>query len=115
MLIQRQFVYLADLNPRMGTEPGKVRPVAVLQSNLLNPTHPSTVVCPLTTKIVAGVTILRVHLKKGQAGLSQDSDILIDQIRAIDNRRFVKSLGKVPSSIFEKVLENIFIILDLKI
>ena len=115
MLIQRQFLYLADLNPRMGTEAGKLRPVIVLQSNLLNNTHPSTIICPLTTKIAVGVTILRVHLKKGQAGLSYDSDVLIDQIRAIDNRRFLKSLGRVSTSIFEKVLENILITLDLKI
>ena len=113
MLIQRQLVYLADLNPRRGTEPGKMRPVLVLQSNLLNKVHPSTVVCPLTSKIVPGVRVLRVHLKKNQAGLSRDSDVLIDQIRAIDNRRFTRLLGRVPDSIFEKVLENVRIILDL--
>src|SRR5206468_867894 len=115
MLIQRGFLYLADLNLRAGTEPGKVRPVLVLQSNLLNPTHPSTIVCPLTTKVIAGTEILRVHLKKGQASLSRDSDVLIDQLRAIDNRRFVRTLGKLPDSLFKKVLENILIILDLKI
>jgi len=113
MLIKRQWIYLADLNPRRGTEPGKMRPVLVLQSNLLNKVHPSTVVCPVTSKINFGVHILRVHLKENQAGLSRDSDILIDQIRAIDNRRFVRLLGKVPNFVFEKVLENVRIILDL--
>lgn len=106
-------MYLADLNPRRGTEPGKVRPVLVLQTNLLNDVHPSTIVCPTTTKLTPSVTILRVHLKSGQAGLSRDSDVLIDQIRAIDNRRFVKALGKVPDPTFDKILENLKILLDL--
>ena len=114
MKIQRQLVFLADLNPRVGTEPGKVRPVLVLQTNLLNGVHPSTIVCPLTTKVVLSADLLRVHLKKGQAGLSRDSDVLIDQVRAIDNRRFTKLLGRVPDSAFAQVLENILLILDLK-
>jgi mRNA interferase MazF len=113
MKIQRQLVYLADLNPRMGTEPGKVRPVVVLQSNLLNGIHPSTVICPITTRTVPSAEYLRVHLKKGQAGLSQDSDVLIDQVRAIDNRRFAKLLGKIPDAPFVRILENLLIVLDL--
>ena len=52
MTIKKFHLYLADLNPRMGTEPGKTRPVVVVQTDLLNTTHPSTLVCPLTTKVV---------------------------------------------------------------
>ena len=58
---------------------------------------------------------MRVHIKKGQAGLPHDSDVLLDQIRAIDNRRLLKILGKLPDSIFEKVLENVMTVLDLAI
>jgi mRNA interferase MazF len=43
-------LYVADLNPRFGTEPGKIRSVVVVQTDALNRFHPSTVVCPLTTK-----------------------------------------------------------------
>jgi len=46
MEIKKWRVYVANLDPRMGTEPGKVRPVVVVQTDLLNGTHPSTVVCP---------------------------------------------------------------------
>ncbi|HCL27480.1 MAG TPA: type II toxin-antitoxin system PemK/MazF family toxin, partial [Candidatus Latescibacteria bacterium] len=50
---QRGGIYLADLNPRRGTEPGKTRPVLVLQTDLLNGAgHPSTVVFPLTSRII---------------------------------------------------------------
>lgn len=88
-------VYTADLNPRFGTEPGKIRPVVVVQTNLLNEDHPSTIICPVTTKIKPEAAILRVHLKKGEAGLQQDSDIIVDQIRAIDNQRLRTHLGEI--------------------
>jgi mRNA interferase MazF len=88
-------VYTADLNPRFGTEPGKVRPVVVIQTNLLNDDHPSTIILPITTKVLPEVEILRIHLKKGEAGLEKDSDIIVDQIRFIDNKRFRDHLGEI--------------------
>jgi mRNA interferase MazF len=111
--MKRYEVWLADLDPRFGTEAGKTRPVVVVQTDLLNGKHLSTVVCPITTKVVAGLNRMRVHLTAGEAGLSADSDILVDQIRAIDNRRFVKKLGQLPAAAQTKLDENLKIILDL--
>lgn len=71
-------IYTADLNPGFGTEPGKIRPVLVVQTNLLNENHLSTIICPVTTKINPEIAILRVHLKKGEAGLERDSDIIVE-------------------------------------
>ena len=88
-------VYTADLNPCFGTELGKIRPVIVVQTNLLNESHPSTIVCPITTKVQPEADILRIHMKKGEAGLEHDSDVIVDQIRSIDNRRFIDHLGEV--------------------
>ncbi len=115
MSIKQFEVWLADLNPQVGTEPGKTRPVLVVQTNLLNKIpHPSTIVCPLTTNVKKNSEILRVHLKKGMAKLHQDSDIMIDQIRSIDNKRLVKKVGNLPRELIELVNENIQIILDLE-
>ncbi|MBI2119537.1 MAG: type II toxin-antitoxin system PemK/MazF family toxin [Elusimicrobia bacterium] len=111
--IKRGSVYLANLSPGSGTEPGKVRPVLVIQTDLLNKFHPSTIICPLTTNVIAESKILRVHIKKGQAGLDRNSDLLIDQIRAIDNKRFLKFLGHLPYPIFQKVIVNLIQILDI--
>jgi mRNA interferase MazF len=110
--IKKWNVYLADLNPRMGTEPGKARPVVVVQTDLLNNHHPSTIVCPLTTQIHPESNILRVHLPKGEAGLIERSDIMVDQLRAIDNRRFIKRLGMIRGASQEKLTESIQIILS---
>ena len=95
MEIKKWHVYLADLNPQRGTEPGKVRPVVVVQTDLLNGVHPSTVVCPLTTRVQPKARTLRVHLAVGEAGLGKASDVMVDQIRAVDNRRLLKSMGKI--------------------
>ena len=83
-------VWLADLDPRRGTEPGKRRPVLVVQSQaLLDAGHPSTIVVPLTSRLVDDAEPLRIRFPR-MAGLSQDSDLLVDQLRAIDNRQLVR-------------------------
>ena len=112
MEIRKWNVYLADLNPRSGTEPGKTRPVIVVQTDLLNDYHPSTIICPITTRVQPQSDILRVHLKKGEAGLTEKSDIMVDQLRAIDNRRFTKKLGMIGRLSQKKLAENIQIILN---
>ena len=110
----KQFeIWIADLNPRLGTESGKIRPVCIIQTNLLNNKHPSTIICPVTTNVSMESNILRIHLKKGQAGLKEDYDIMIDQIRAIDNRRLIKKIGEIPYHLMDKIKENIRIILDI--
>ena len=111
MKIEKFHTYAADLNPRFGTEPGKIRPVVVIQSDLLNNIHPSTVICPLTTKIHPESNILRVHIKKNECGLLQDSDILLDQMRAIDNRRFKTHLGELKPIHKKALVQNLKILI----
>ena len=113
MTPQQYEIWIADLNPQIGTEPGKIRPVIILQTDLLNKIHPSTLICPITTNIVSESDILRVHLPIGTSGINESCDILVDQIRAIDNKRLVKKTGKIPQPIIEKLKENIKIIFDL--
>ena len=106
-------IWLADLNPQIGTEAGKVRPVVIVQTNFLNEiNHPSTIICPITTKLNNDSSILRIRIAKGNCGLDQNSDIMIDQIRAIDNSRLVKKIGFVTSEIKIKIKENIINVLD---
>jgi len=115
MPIKQFEVWIADLNPQIGTEPGKTRPVVVIQTDLLNKIpHPATIICPVTTKVKKSSEILRVHLKKGTANLQQACDIMIDQIRAIDNKRLTRKIGVLPEGLIEKVKENIQIVLDLE-
>ena len=111
MAVKRFDIWLADLNPRQGTEPGKTRPVVVVQTDLLNDFHPSTIVCPVTSKVNAEVQLLRVHLKKGQ--IDKASDILVDQIRAIDNRGLIKRLGRLTPEQTVALKANLRVVLDI--
>lgn len=115
MPIKQFEIWIADLNPKIGTEPGKTRPVLVTQTNLLNKIpHPSTIICPITTNVKKDSEVLRVHLKKGTSNLHQSCDIMIDQLRAIDNKRLTKRLGMLPDELIVLVKENIQIVLDLE-
>lgn len=95
--MKEQFdIWLVNLNPARGTEPGKIRPAVVIQTNLLNQLdHPSTLICPITSQLSSEENILRVRVSKTETGLEQDSEVLVDQIRALDNRRFLEKLGKL--------------------
>ena len=113
MSFKQYEIWVADLNPQMGTESGKIRPVLIVQTDLLNNIpHLSTLVCPLTTNLTNGSSILRVSVRKGIANLHQDCDIMIDQIRAIDNKRLIAKIGNLPQPLIEKVKENILIIFN---
>jgi len=104
---RRGVLYLADLNPRRGTEPGKVRPALVIQTDLLNDAgHPSTWVLPCTTRL-AGENLLRVVLPRGIAGNREECEVMIDQSRAIDNRRLVRALRRLPAAILAGVVEKV--------
>ncbi|HET7119342.1 MAG TPA: type II toxin-antitoxin system PemK/MazF family toxin [Hanamia sp.] len=113
MKVKQYEIWIADLNPRFGTEAGKTRPVAIVQTDLLNKFHPSTIICPITTNVKPEAGILRIYLSKGSAKLKEDCDIMIDQIRSIDNKRFLKKIGELNQRQIDLIKENLAIILDL--
>lgn len=110
---ERGEVWLADLHPRRGTEPGKKRPVLIVQSQaLLDAGHPSTLIIPLTTNLVQDSEPLRIRVP-ASGRLRQASDLLIDQLRAIDNRRLIQGpLTRLSPALLRKVAEAIRDVLD---
>ena len=113
MTAKKYEVWLANLDPRIGTETGKTRPVLIVQTDILNKIHPSTLICPITTNIKLESQILRVHLIKGIAKVKEPCDVMIDQLRAIDNKRLIRKIGVLPLDLAESVKENMKIVLDL--
>jgi len=112
---RRGEVWLADLNPRRGTEPGKTRPVLVVQAQaLLDAEHPSTLVVPLTTRLDDDAEPLRIRVPIS-GKLRKESDLLIDQLRAIDNHRLVDGpLTRLSPAQLQKVDQALSEILDLR-
>jgi mRNA interferase MazF len=83
-------VWLANLQKKQGTESGKIRPVLILQNQaLLDAGHPSTIIIPLTTNLIDDAAPLRLRIS-ATGDLEHDSDLMIDQVRAIDNQRLMK-------------------------
>ena len=113
--LKRWYIYTVDLEPRIGTKPGKQRPCLVIQADeFFAAGLKSTVILPLTTKIIAGNAFpLRVKIPQGVAGLTRPSDLLIDQILAWDNSLFREELGKLPESLIAEVKTALLDFLDL--
>ena len=111
MTIRKFHIYLVNLDPQFGTEPGKIRQAVVVQTNLLNSVHPSTIICSITSRVIHESDVLRVHLNRKENGLDKDSDILVDQIRAIDNRRFIQEIGKLTKKQIAVLRENLTILI----
>jgi mRNA interferase MazF len=115
MVPRRWHVYVVALDPRVGTKPGKQRPCLAIQpSEFADAGLPSTVVLPLTTKVVGeDVFPLRVRMPAGACGLARDSDILVDQILAWDNSLFRRDLGPAPEVVRDEVRRALLEFLDL--
>jgi mRNA interferase MazF len=112
---KRWHVYVVDLTPRVGTKPGKQRPcVAIQPSEFAEAGLGSTVVLPLTTKVVpTDAYPLRVRIPAGVCRLTKDSDALVDQILAWDNELFRDDLGSLPESLQDEIRHALLDFLDL--
>lgn len=112
--MQRGEIWLANLNPQRGTEPGKTRPVLIVQNQaLVDAEHPSTLIVPLTTQLIDDAEPLRLRVQAA-GKLARDSDLLIDQLRAIDNRRLSEGpLLRLPPDEMMQVEEALGIVLQL--
>ena len=115
MLPRRWHLYIVDLEPRVGTKPGKQRSCLAIQPSEFGEAGlESTVVLPLTTKLVQeDASPLRVRIPKGTCGLERDSEVLVDQILAWDNSLFHEELGMLPEALIEKVTAALRDFLDL--
>ena len=109
-------IWLADLSPRVGTELGKIRPALIIQNQaLLDAEHPSTLIIPLTTNVVENAEPLRINITAFEL-LERNSDLLIDQIRAIDNKRLTEGpLVRCGQSFMAKVYKAIFEVLGCRV
>lgn len=85
--------------------------MVIVQSNLYNNNIDTTIVCPITSNIVEDINYLRVALIKEQ--IDKRSDILLDQLRTIENRKFIKKLSRLNYDQIKKMKRNLQIVLDL--
>lgn len=105
-MVCRGEIWLANLNPvKKNNEMGKIRPVLVFQNDELNHSeYPTTIIIPLTTSLIDDAEPIRMRVKKREK-LLQDSDLVITQIRSIDNDRFVEKLASIKIEEMKRVKE----------
>jgi mRNA interferase MazF len=115
LMPNRGEVWLANLDPRHGTEPGKTRPVLVVQAQaLLDASHPSTLIIPLTTNLVDDAEPLRIRIL-ASGRLRHSSDLLIDQLRAIDNRRLIEGpMTRLSKPVMARIGQAVREVLDVE-
>jgi len=111
--IARGDVVLCDLNPVIGTEQSGIRPAVVLQIDRANASSPHTIIAPFTTKIRHVILSSHVLVPAGVGGLTQDSVLLCEQVRVIDKRRVIQTLGHLGKEYIEQVGEAMSVILGL--
>ena len=111
MKIRFGHLYAADMNRRVRSKPGKIRPVVVIQSSaVIEAGSPGIVIVPTTTT-VADENALRVHLPAAVAGNRVGSDVLVDQVHTLDRTLFRKELGAVPADRMRRIAEGLALLL----
>jgi mRNA interferase MazF len=104
--IARGDVLWARLDPTLGSELQKTRPVVVLSVNPLNKVRKTVVVVPLSTSAPA-IEFLNVGLKGGSVARCE-------HIRAIDKSRLTDKIGAISVADLEKIEEGITRILGIR-
>ena len=103
-MVSKGEIWLANLNPvKKNNEVGKIRPVLVFQTNNINQSgYPTTITMPLSTSLIDDAEPIRMRISKREK-LLKDSDLILTQIRAIDNSRFIEKIAAVTTEEYNKI------------
>lgn len=100
-------VYTASLDPRKGSEQGGVRPVLVLQIDILNSAGNTVVIIPFTTNLKRARMPSSVEVRRGEGGLAYDSVALCHQIRVLDKSGLLDYRGSVSPQTLNLIGEKV--------
>jgi mRNA interferase MazF len=95
MNIKRGEIYLATLDPVVGKEISKTRPVVIVSNDKNNEFSGTVTILPITSKSLERIYPFEVFLAKGSGNLPKDSKVKADQIRTLDKARIVTLIGKL--------------------
>jgi mRNA interferase MazF len=110
---RRGEIWLVDLEPTRGAEIKKTRPALIIQNDIGNRASPLTIVAPISSKFSLPLYPIQVRVNAREDGLTEDSVILLNQIRSIDKTRLVKRVGRLTAITMQSVDVSIRISLGL--
>lgn len=99
-------IWMADLNPVVGSEQAGRRPVVILSGNLMNRFLQVVITAPLTSKIknYQGNPILHPSEKNG---LKETSELLVFHIRSVAKDRLIEKVGEIRESELKEALATL--------
>ena len=103
MNIKRGEIYLANLDPVIGRDISKMRPVVVISNDKNNEFSGTVTILPITSKNIKKIYPFEVFLTKGTGNLPKDSKIKADQIRTLDKSRIVKFIGTLQKRDIDQI------------
>lgn len=109
-MIKQGDIFWANLNPTIGHEQKGLRPVLILQNNLLNEDLNTVIVAPITTNLEAKGFLTTYFLKSVMTGLKHDSLALLYQLRAIDKKRLNQKAGKINAGSFLEIRHRLALV-----
>jgi mRNA interferase MazF len=115
MIIKRGEIYLVSLDPTIGREIAKTRPVVIISNNSCNRFSSTITILPITSKNLKKNYPFEVKLVKGKGSLPKNSKVKADQIRTIDKRRIVKRIGMLDADSMLLIETALKIHLDIEI
>lgn len=100
----RGMVVEVSLDPVVGHEQGRTRPCVVVQNDIGNRFSSTTIVVPLTDAAhIKMPSPIYVLIRRGDGGTSKDSFALCDQVRTVDQRRFLAVYGTLMPETMTKI------------
>lgn len=111
--VKRGDIFMANLDPGIGSEQKGKRPVLIIQNNLGNKHAPTIIVAPITSSMSKTIIPTHVLLRSEITGLDRDSIVLLEQIRAIDKSRLIEKMGELSKVEIMDVEIAMMISLDL--
>lgn len=103
MNIRRGDVFIAALDPVIGSEISKTRPVLIVSNDQNNRYSATVTVLPVTSGNLERIYPFEIFLPAGTANLPKDSKVKADQIRTLDKRRLLKRLGTVEKTLIPRI------------
>jgi len=113
--ILRGDIFYANLDPVIGSEISKTRPVLIISNNINNKHSNTITVIPISTARSKNIYPFEVLLNAEVTKLKNDSIAKVNQIRSIDKQRILNKIAEIDNSILDAIDQAIIIHLDLNI
>ena len=111
--MKRGEIYMAALDPVVGSEQGGCRPVLIVQNDRGNRYSPTVIVVPLTSSEHKPGLPTHVSLPQGAGGLKKPSVVLCEQVRTLEKTRLTRYMGSLDAENLREVERALSVSLDM--